>query len=347
MKELWLVRHGTTDWNASGKIQGHADIPLNAQGEEQARAVGQKLSEIPFDAVWCSDLGRARRTAQLAGFLRAVPDPRIRELDFGGCEGLTWDELDGLTRDDLMAYEGFQAPSGESSLALTRRVTGFVDSLPEGRHLLFTHGGVVRALLHECGEGPTHLQNGSVTRISWDRRKKLGRLCLLTGGVRSGKSTRALKVATEWGRENVSFLATAEGLDEEMRLRIDNHRAERAASGWETLECPRDAASALSAARHETCVLDCLTLLVTNLFLSGGTECVKSGIEALVEAWKATGKDLVAVTNEVGWGIVPDNALSRDFRDILGWANQRLMADATEAWLCVSGRALALKPRVE
>lgn len=347
MKELWLVRHGTTEWNASGKIQGHADIPLNVLGEEQARAVGQKLSEISFDAVWSSDLGRARRTAQLAGFLRAQPDPRIRELDFGGCEGLTWDELDGLTRDDLMAYEGFHAPSGESTASLTARVTEFVDELPDGRHLLFTHGGVVRALLHECGEGPTHLQNGSVTRIAWDVKKKLGRLSLLTGGVRSGKSTRALKVATEWGKEQVSFLATAEALDDEMRLRISNHRLEREATGWETLECPRDAASALRAATHRTCVLDCLTLYVTNLLLAGGTESVKIGIEALVAAWRETGKDLVVVTNEVGWGIVPDNELSRDFRDLLGWANQRLMHEATEGWLCASGRALALKPRID
>lgn len=344
MKELWLVRHGTTEWNASGKIQGHADIPLNALGEEQARAVGQKLSEVPFDAVWSSDLGRARRTAQLAGFLRAQPDARIRELDFGGCEGLTWDELDGLTRDDLMAYEGFHAPSGESTAQLTARVTEFVDSLPEGRHLLFTHGGVVRALLHECGEGPTHLANGSVTRIAWDARKKLGRLSLLTGGVRSGKSTRALKVATEWGKESVSFLATAEALDDEMRTRIENHKAEREATGWETLECPRDAASALRSAKHRTCVLDCLTLYVTNLLLSSGTDSVKAGIEALVAAWRETGKDLVVVTNEVGWGIVPDNELSRDFRDLLGWANQRLMHEATEGWLCASGRAIALKP---
>lgn len=338
------MRHGTTEWNALGKIQGHADIPLNAQGEEQARAVGQKLSEIAFDAVWSSDLGRARRTAQLAGHLRAKPDARIRELDFGGCEGLTWDELDGLTRDDLMAYEGFHAPSGESTAQLTARVAEFVESLPEGRHLLFTHGGVVRALLHECGEGPTHLANGSITRIAWDCRRKLGRLALLTGGVRSGKSTRALRMAADWGKSEVSFLATAEGLDDEMRIRIANHRLEREATGWETLECPRDAASALRAARHRTCVLDCLTLYVTNLLLAGGTESVKSGIDGLVAAWRETGKDLVVVTNEVGWGIVPDNELSRDFRDLLGWANQRLMDQASEAWLCASGRAIVLKP---
>ena len=347
MKELWLVRHGTTEWNASGKIQGHADIPLNALGEEQARAVGQKLSEIPFDAVWSSDLGRARRTAQLAGFLRAQPDARIRELVFGGCEGLTWDELDGLTRDDLMAYEGFHAPSGESTAQLTARVTEFVNELPDGRHLLFTHGRVGGAPPHECGEGPTHLANGSVTRIAWDAKRKLGRLSLLTGGVRSGKSTRALKVATEWGKDAVSFLATAEALDDEMQLRIANHKAEREATGWETLECPRDAASALRAAKHRTCVLDCLTLYVTNLLLAGGTDSVKAGIEDLVTAWRETGKDLVVVTNEVGWGIVPDNELSRDFRDLLGWANQRLMHEATEGWLCASGRALALKPRVD
>lgn len=344
MRELWLVRHGTTDWNASGKIQGHADIPLNAQGEAQALEVGRKLSDLHFDSVWSSDLARARRTAQLAGFLRAYPERRLRELDFGGCEGLTWDQLDGLTRDDLMAYEGFRAPGGEATADLTRRVTEFVETLPEGRHLVFTHGGVVRSLLHECGEGPTHLENGSVTRIDWTLRKKLGRLCLLTGGVRSGKSSRALKTANAWGKGEVSFLATAEGLDDEMRLRIENHRAERAALGWETLECPRDAAVALRSAKHKTCVLDCLTLFVTNRLLAGGADSVKAGIEDLLLAWRETGKDLVVVTNEVGWGIVPENALSRDYRDQLGWANQRLMEEASEGWLCVSGRALSVKP---
>jgi adenosyl cobinamide kinase/adenosyl cobinamide phosphate guanylyltransferase len=89
-------------------------------------------------------------------------------------------------------------------------------------------------------------------------------------------------------------------------------------------------------------VLDCVTLLVTNLFLKGGELAVRSGIEDLVSAWRETGRDLVLVTNEVGWGIVPADALSREYRDLLGWANQRLAQVSTEAFLMVSGKKLSL-----
>ncbi len=344
MHELWLVRHGTTDWNVSGKIQGHADIPLNAKGEADALTVREKLREMEFDGVWCSDLVRARRTAQLAGFPQAMPDRRLRELDFGGCEGLTWNDLDGITREDLIRYDDFAAPAGESTAGLTRRVTEFVSDLPDGRHLIFTHGGVVRAVLHECGNPAPQLANGSISRVWWEKRRQLGRLCLYTGGARCGKSARALRTARGWGRSKVSFLATAEALDEEMRLRVKNHQKERADFGWETIECPRDAGTALRRAQHHVCLLDCLTLFVSNLLLQGGAEAVEAGVDDLLLAWRETGKDLVVVTNEVGWGIVPGDALSRDYRDALGRANCRLMEAATEGWLCAAGRALNLKP---
>lgn len=168
------------------------------------------------------------------------------------------------------------------------------------------------------------------------------RLAVLTGGVRAGKSSAAQAKALEWGGQNVSVIATAQALDDEMHLRIRNHQADRPA-GWETLEEPLDVAGALRRARHGTVVLDCANLWVTNLLLSERPADFRRCVDDLLAAWRETGKDLVVVTNEVGWGIVPDNALSREFRDQLGWVNQRLVAASTEAWLYVSGAALSLK----
>jgi adenosylcobyric acid synthase len=168
------------------------------------------------------------------------------------------------------------------------------------------------------------------------------RLCILTGGVRAGKSTAAQNKALEWGGQNVSVLATAQGLDDEMRLRITNHQNERP-SGWETIEEPLDLATALRGAKHKTVVLDCANLWVTNLLLSPEPVDFRQATRDLIQAWRESGKDLIVVTNEVGWGIVPDNALSREFRDQLGWVNQQLVAASTEAWLYVSGAALPLK----
>lgn len=168
------------------------------------------------------------------------------------------------------------------------------------------------------------------------------RLCVLTGGVRAGKSSAAQDKALAWGGQNVSVIATAQALDDEMRLRITNHQAERPA-GWETIEEPMDVAGALRKAVHRVVVLDCANLWVTNLLLSPEPADFRKATTDLIQAWRDSGKDLIVVTNEVGWGIVPDNALSREFRDQLGWVNQQLVAASTEAWLHVAGAALPLK----
>jgi len=140
----------------------------------------------------------------------------------------------------------------------------------------------------------------------------------------------------------VSVLATAQALDDEMRLRIENHKNERP-EGWETIEEPIDVAQALRIAAHKVVLLDCANLWVTNLLLSPESIDFRQATQDLIQAWRDSGKDLIVVTNEVGWGIVPDNALSREFRDQLGWVNQQLVAASTEAWLYVSGAALSLK----
>jgi probable phosphoglycerate mutase len=149
--KLYLVRHGATDMSDAARFNGHRDVPLNDAGLRQARALAEALEGRSFACVWSSDLTRALQTAQECGF-DPVADPRLRELDFGDIEGATWEELDSEVRDALMSFEGFAAPGGESVDHLRRRVLDFIEDLAEGEHLVFTHGGVIRALLRDVGD---------------------------------------------------------------------------------------------------------------------------------------------------------------------------------------------------
>jgi adenosyl cobinamide kinase/adenosyl cobinamide phosphate guanylyltransferase len=173
------------------------------------------------------------------------------------------------------------------------------------------------------------------------------RLILVTGGARSGKSAFAQEEAQRLGGDRVSFLATAQALDEEMNERIQAHRAGRP-QGWEILEEPLELSTALCRARHGVVLLDCLALWVSNLLLREpdpveDVERLAPQLEALLEAWRNTGKRLLVVTNEVGMGIVPDNALARRYRDLLGFANARLAREADAVYLMVAGLPLRLK----
>lgn len=145
--EIWLVRHGETLWNAQGRITGWSDVPLTERGEAQARALFPLLAADRFDSVVASDLSRAVQTARLAYGEPQRQLPELRELDFGGLEGLPWADLAEPHRVALLAFEGFQAPGGESTARLRSRVYGFFEGLAPGRHLAFTHGGVLRLLL--------------------------------------------------------------------------------------------------------------------------------------------------------------------------------------------------------
>lgn len=149
-RRLSLVRHAVTRWTLAGRITGWTDVPLNAVGRAQAAQLGERLAARSFDSVWCSDLCRATQTATIAvGLGRA--DPRLRELDFGRLEGLTWDACPPGLRRDLVAFDDFRAPGGESVGDLRRRVLDVIAGLPSGDHLLITHGGVIRTLLRWTG----------------------------------------------------------------------------------------------------------------------------------------------------------------------------------------------------
>ena len=169
-------------------------------------------------------------------------------------------------------------------------------------------------------------------------------LTLLLGGARSGKSALAVRLAaTSAPRQRVVFIATAEAGDAEMADRIARHRAERPA-GWTTVEAPTDADGALRAADPRAfVVIDCLTLWVANLAAQQGCdEVLERARDTAALAARRPGPT-VAVSNEVGSGLVPFDPALRAWRDLLGSVN-RIWADAAErAALVVAGRALVLE----
>jgi len=170
-------------------------------------------------------------------------------------------------------------------------------------------------------------------------------IVLVTGGARSGKSRYAEERARECGAR-LLYIATAEAGDAEMVRRIAEHRARRG-DGWTTIEAPVEAASALTENRcaFDAAVVDCVTLWLSNLIACGDEICVERAVEELVAAAREFGAPLFIVTNEVGAGIVPDNALARRFRDLAGWTNQRLAASADEVVLMVAGLPVFVKKK--
>lgn len=166
------------------------------------------------------------------------------------------------------------------------------------------------------------------------------RLTLVLGGARSGKSRRAEALVTAAPAPWL-YLATGQALDAEMRARIAEHRRRRAA-GWRTEEAPIELAAALRAApAGQPVLVDCLTLWLSNVMLAGRE--AEAEAEALAAALARPSGPWVAVSNEVGFGIVPENALARRFRDAAGWLNQRVAALADAVELVVAGLPVKVK----
>jgi adenosylcobinamide kinase / adenosylcobinamide-phosphate guanylyltransferase len=167
-------------------------------------------------------------------------------------------------------------------------------------------------------------------------------LTLFTGGARSGKSALALRRGRAFGGP-VVFIATAEARDAEMDDRIARHRAERD-TRWATVEAPLDLAGAIAAAPEAALVIvDCLSLWVANLLERAEDE--RSIAELSAESARLAARraaPTVAVTNEVGMGVVPPFELGRRYRDVLGRVNAGWAAQAVDAYLVVAGRTLAL-----
>lgn len=167
-----------------------------------------------------------------------------------------------------------------------------------------------------------------------------GLLTLVLGGARSGKSRYAESLITALPSPWI-YVATAEARDSEMAERIATHRARRG-TGWQMIEAPHDLALALETAPAGAPVLvDCLTLWLSNRMLADAD--VDAEIGAFEEALDRRAGTVVLVSNEVGFGVVPDNALARRFRDLQGRLNQRLAARADRAVLVIAGLPLTVK----
>jgi adenosylcobinamide kinase / adenosylcobinamide-phosphate guanylyltransferase len=175
-----------------------------------------------------------------------------------------------------------------------------------------------------------------------------GSVTLVLGGARSGKSRYAQQLAGESRR--VVFVATATISDEEMRAKIERHRADRPRE-WTTVEEPLDLPRVLREREIDSdlIVVDCLTLYAANLLDAEGDNdgAIDRRVEALCEALRGTQCAIVLVSNEVGSGVVPEYPLGRRYRDLLGELNQKVAAIADDAVLMVAGLPLALKGHLE
>lgn len=179
----------------------------------------------------------------------------------------------------------------------------------------------------------------------------MSQIILVTGGARSGKSAFAERCASRRGKQ-VAYIATAQIYDDEMRLRVDRHK-ERRPGHWFTFEAPYQAETVIceAAAVADTLLFDCLTLYTTNLMLAPEApqdvkqrhDYVMNAIEKLIDSALKINKTVIFVTNEVGMGIVPDNALAREYRDLAGLVNQKIAAKADEVYLVVSGLPVDIK----
>ena|SRR5215468_1953744 len=178
-----------------------------------------------------------------------------------------------------------------------------------------------------------------------------GRIILLLGGARAGKSAQAQRLAAECevAGGSVCFIATAQAWDDEMGQRIARHRAERPRH-WRTIEEPYQLDAALDQARDAGVVIvDCLTFFASNWLLrhpdQSECESILSGItRRFLEQANSRQQRIICVSNEVGLGVVPATGLGRQFRDVLGRVNQDFAAAATEVYLIVAGLPLRLKP---
>jgi adenosylcobinamide kinase/adenosylcobinamide-phosphate guanylyltransferase len=168
-----------------------------------------------------------------------------------------------------------------------------------------------------------------------------GRITFILGGSRSGKSSFALDCASKLPGSK-AFIATAQAFDEEMKERIERHKKERSAD-WKTFEEPTALPQILSriSEDHDVIIVDCLTLWLSNLIMND--TAVDADIESLLSAAATCPSCIFIVSNEVGMGIVPENALARRFRDLAGTLNRRVAEIANVVYLVAAGIPLKIK----
>ena len=179
----------------------------------------------------------------------------------------------------------------------------------------------------------------------------MGKIILVTGGARSGKSSFAERLALKIGDGRAAYIATAQIFDDEMNFRVKLHR-QRRVDNWTTFEAPFAAEEKISAAGKNfgAILFDCVTLYISNFLCNADTDDEKflydnlrGLIGKLIDAAQSSDAVTIFVTDEVGAGIVPENKLARRFRDLAGLANQMLAAQADKVFLCVAGLAVDVK----
>jgi adenosylcobinamide kinase/adenosylcobinamide-phosphate guanylyltransferase len=184
-----------------------------------------------------------------------------------------------------------------------------------------------------------------------------GKIVFITGGARSGKSSFALGEATKITGQK-AYIATAEALDDEMKERIREHRTKRGEE-WDTYEEPREIPGVLTevSGRYSVVVLDCLTLWLSNVMIQSnqpekaineflrvlGSLSCSGGSTRLNSVGGLNGLTVYVISNEVGMGIVPENKLAREFRDLAGFLNQKIAEIADEVYAVISGIPIKIK----
>lgn len=172
----------------------------------------------------------------------------------------------------------------------------------------------------------------------------MGKITFVIGGARSGKSAYALKIASGFSGK-IAFVATCRPQDEEMRKKIALHKKVRPGH-WKTFEEPLDPSLLLKkiGSKFDCVIIDCLTLLVSNLMLENFKESViQNKIKKMLDALNGIKAQAIIVSNEVGFGIVPENKLARHFRDVAGRANQLVAKESEEVFFLVSGLPWRMK----
>ena len=179
----------------------------------------------------------------------------------------------------------------------------------------------------------------------------MGQMILVTGGARSGKSSFAEKLALKIGGGRAAYIATAQIFDDEMNFRVKLHR-QRRGNEWTTFESPFAAEEKILAAGKNfgAILFDCVTIYVSNFLCTNELDDeaklydeLRGLIQKLIDAAKISDAVTIFVTNEVGFGIVPENKLARRFRDLAGIANQMLAANSDKVFLTVAGLAVDMK----
>lgn len=161
---IWLVRHGETDWNRSGRVQGWTDVPLNSTGRVQVTRLAKYLQDIAFTHIYSSDLVRAKDTALAVAShnnLSVTTTQDLREQYFGQAEG--------LHRDEKQRRFPNGCPDGETNEQVQTRIVSFLKFITQkhndGNILVATHGGVIRSVLSWLDQPATFIQNTSITRL--------------------------------------------------------------------------------------------------------------------------------------------------------------------------------------